>query len=265
MPTVEENRRIWNEQFAWSETEDNWSSGWGGARMQWFWSLLPRIQAFLPAPTILEIAPGYGRWTQYLKDHCERLTVVDLSEKCIEHCKRRFAGVSHIAYHVNDGRSLEMVAPESVDFLFSYDSFVHIEGEDVRNYLRQIGAKLTRDGVGMIHHSNLGNYLPLFRVVAESVHARDTLKQAGLFSHSLRAPSMTAELFVRFAEEAGLQVLTQELVNWDNRGQPWLIDCISIFTRKGSRWARPFQRLENRDFMEEQAAILEKTRLYGYE
>jgi hypothetical protein len=55
---------------------------------------------------------------------CDTLTVVDLNEKCISACKTRFAGVAHIRYHVNDGRSLSMVPDESVDFAVSFDSLV---------------------------------------------------------------------------------------------------------------------------------------------
>ena len=40
----------------------------GRADAQWYGSLLPRIHRFLPTGQVLEIACGYGRWTQYLKD-----------------------------------------------------------------------------------------------------------------------------------------------------------------------------------------------------
>ena len=90
--------------------------------MQWYGSILPRISAFVPADTILEIAPGYGRWTAFLKDLCKRMIIVDLSEKCIDRCRQRFENLSHISYFVNDGKSLEMVVDGSVDFIFSFDS-----------------------------------------------------------------------------------------------------------------------------------------------
>src|SRR5436190_1772119 len=124
----------------------------------WYGALLPRIHRFLPTTTVLEIAPGYGRWTQFLKDHCERLILVDLAENSIAHCRRRFAGSSQIEYHVNDGRSLAMIADESIDFAFSFDSLVHVESDVTEAYLRQLRRKLRPDGVGFIHHSNLGRY-----------------------------------------------------------------------------------------------------------
>ena len=41
-------------------------------------SILPRIARFLPAGSMLEIAPGHGRWTAYLREHCDTLAIVDL-------------------------------------------------------------------------------------------------------------------------------------------------------------------------------------------
>src|SRR5262245_2252109 len=89
MPTVEQNRRIWNVRD-WTEGGEEWSSAWGDSSAQWQWTIFPRIAAFLPAGTILEIAPGYGRWTHYLKDYCDELIGVDLSRRCVRACQRRF-------------------------------------------------------------------------------------------------------------------------------------------------------------------------------
>ena len=81
------------------------------------------------AESMLEIAPGYGRWTAFLKDLCSRLPLVDLSPKCIEACRERFGESDDIAYHVNDGRSPAMIDEDSIDFAFSFDSLVHVELE----------------------------------------------------------------------------------------------------------------------------------------
>lgn len=49
----------------------------GDTPAMWFGALLPRIHGFVPVPTILEIGPGHGRWTQYLKELAGRLVIVD--------------------------------------------------------------------------------------------------------------------------------------------------------------------------------------------
>ena len=121
MPTVEKNLQQWNARYAWAQQGDEWSASWGGAEAQWLGAILPRIRAFVPTNTILEIAPGFGRWTNYLKDHCNRLIVVDLTASCIQACQQRFASSSHITYHVNDGISLAMIPDGAIDFVFSFD------------------------------------------------------------------------------------------------------------------------------------------------
>src|SRR5215475_14385035 len=118
MPTIEQNSNVWNDNYEWSKDGDEWSQAWGGSESQWFGTIFRRIHAFLPAETILEIAPGFGRWTHFLKNYCKRLIVVDLSERCIETCKRRFSRSSHIEYHINDGKSLQFVPDQSIDFAF---------------------------------------------------------------------------------------------------------------------------------------------------
>ena len=132
---------------------------------QWFGLIFPRIHAFLPTGTILEIAPGFGRWTTFLTKHCDHLVLVDLSSKCIESCKQRFAYASHLSYHINDGRSLDMIENRSINFVFSFDSLVHAEADVLESYLDQLSNKLKPHGVGLIHHSNLLQYREVLSIV----------------------------------------------------------------------------------------------------
>jgi SAM-dependent methyltransferase len=215
----------------------------------WFGALLPRVHAFIPTGTILEIAPGYGRWTQYLKESCQRLVVVDMAENCIEHCKRRFATSTNVEYHVNDGRSLEMIAPESVDFVFSFDSLVHADRGVLSAYLEQLAAKLTPNGVGFFHHSNLGSYprarafvLKLPPPVAHRLIQRGRL----IDLHAWREEGMTADVFRELCTTAGLKCVGQESINWEKG--PFLIDTLSMFTRPGSRWDRSYVGIRNPHF-----------------
>ena len=135
MPDVEWNFRTWNDQHDWEKDGDEWSISWGGARAQWFGSIYPRIHSFLPANRILEIAPGRGRWTQFLLPHFVEYVGVDLSEKCIQACKQRFSAATRAKFHQNDGRSLAMVPDASIDFVFSLDSLVHVESDVIGEYI----------------------------------------------------------------------------------------------------------------------------------
>lgn len=221
---------------------------------------MPRINRFLPTGTILEIAPGGGRWTQFLNRFCDRLIGVDLSPVCIDICQRRFSADPRREFHVNDGCSLEMVKDRSIDFVFCFDSLVHAEADAVDGYLRQLVRKLTPDGAGFIHHSNLGDCQRPFMEKFLPERVKELFIRRGyLESSHLRAPSMTARRFEESCTAAGLQCISQELINW--RGSR-LIDCLSTFTLPGSRWAQPNQRRANTKFMSEAAAIASYARLY---
>ena len=263
MPTVEQNQEMWAGQYDWAGAGDEWSEWWGSTEAQWRWTLMPRIASWVPAPTILEIAPGFGRWTQYLKGLCDHLILVDLSDKCIDACRQRFAGESHLEYHVNDGTSLDMVPDGSVDFVFSFDSLVHAEAEVLRAYLKQLARKLTPNGVGFIHHSNWGAYRDYFTNVDRLPHrVKFHLTKHGFLEKEghWRGRTMTAPLFEEFAREAGVRCIGQETLNW---GVSRLTDSISTFTLPGSRWERPNRVVENPHFMVEAANVKRLGQLYA--
>ena len=245
--------------YDWKEGGEEWSAPWGGSAPQWFGAIFPRIREYLPAGTILEIAPGFGRWTHYLREHCERLHVVDPDARCIEACRRRFGDDSRLVYHVNDGRGLSMIPDRSIDFVFSFDSLVHVSRETVEAYVRQLRDKLKDDGVGFLHHSNFGEYVS---PKAERLPrwARELLIKARVLARDhRRARDMTAELFGSVCEAHGLKCMGQELVNWRGR---WLIDCFTTFARAGSKWEGMCKKLRNGDFMRE-AELIRRTRGRG--
>src|SRR5437870_11927105 len=122
-------------KYDWKDAGEESSAPWGTSAAQWSGAILPRIRDCLPTGTILEIAPGFGRWTYYLKDYCQALWVVDRVEKCIEACRRRFAADPHVRCCLNDGRSLSMVSAPSIDLVFRFVSFVHTHRELGAAYL----------------------------------------------------------------------------------------------------------------------------------
>lgn len=233
--------------------------------MEWFGTLLPRIHQFLPASTILEIAPGFGRWTQFLKEWCQELIVVDLSTQCIEACRKRFAGCSRITYHVNDGQSLAMIADHSVDFIFSFDSLVHADETVMTAYVSQLDRILKKDGVAFLHHSNLGEYAHFIKLLKVPRPVRNLLRELGVLEQQLHARdfSMTAGKMRSLAHAHGLQCISQEVIPWDTRRA--LIDCISMLTRTGSVWARENRIFHNAAFMKEASYLSAMSRLYGNE
>ena len=108
-------------KYDWKQAGEEWSEPWGTSDAQWNGTIFPRIRDWLPTGTILEIAPGFGRWTHFLKDYCDELWAVDKSSECIEACRQRFASAPHVRCYLNDGRALSMIRDSSIDFIFSFD------------------------------------------------------------------------------------------------------------------------------------------------
>ena len=272
MATIEENLSVWNDTYLWPSAGDEWSADFGGTEALWYFILYPRIHRFIPAPTILEIAPGFGRWTQFLKSHCQSLIAVDISQRCIDFCKARFASETHITFHVNDGMSLPAIPDDSIDFVFSFDSLVHAERDVIEAYLLQIGRKLTRDGVGFIHSSNIGayprrlRYFRYYKKLPDAFRRKIVTKEnlSALLSinfKAARAQSMTAAIFCEYCREAGLKCVSQEVISWGSG--KCMIDSLSIFARENSRWDSEPARMENTDFAEDAGLISRLAKLYS--
>ena len=244
-------------EYDWKDAGEEWSQPWGSSAAQWAGTILPRICEFLPTGTILEIASGFGRWTHYLKDYCNELCAIDKSSECVEACRRRFAADSHVHCHLNDGRSLSVIPDSSVDFVFSFDSFVHPDRDVVEAYLRELGTKLKMGGKGFIHHSNFGEYVNSPRERLPEALAKPLIKAKILDWAHHRNPGMSAELFRALCAQHGLHCITQELVNWRGRR---LIDCLSLFERSDSAPQNATKIVRNPNFMREAARIRRRWR-----
>ena len=216
---VAKNLKRWDKDHAWPEHGDEWNrqaAACGIDYPQWKASLVAHLIAphVGPATHVLEIAPGHGRWTEYLIARAGRVTAVDLSPSCIDYCRQRFAGAANVDYHVTDGTSLPPDA--QVDFVWSFDAFVHMDRDVIASYLREIARVLKPGGAAIVHHSNVADF--------------ETHTQAK--AEGWRAP-MTAALFAELARDAGLAVEDQ-FVHWDADGRigvPRLGDRITQMKR----------------------------------
>jgi len=264
MPTVEENKKTWdNGIYKWSSQGDEWSAAWGSPSMQWYGTILPRIQRFLPSGNILEIACGYGRWTQFLKELSLHIDILDISEECIKACRERFAKSSNISYHINDGKSLDMISNNSIDLIFSFDSLVHADETVMKAYLSQFPRILKDDGVAFIHHSNLGDYYTLYSRIRKIPKLEKILSQIGILEKTLhwREFGVNAKLIEKLAEEQNLRCISQEIINWGTKRL--LIDCFSTIVKSTSSFARNNRFYKNTGFMNEVSNLHKLSSLYS--
>jgi ubiquinone/menaquinone biosynthesis C-methylase UbiE len=236
MASIKENYDVFAMEYNWPERGDEWSQPWGGTHYLWRITIFPRIQSFVPSKNILEIAPGFGRCTQFLKELCDNLIVVDISEKCIQACQERFHDCKNIEYYTNDGKSLDMIPSQSIDFIFSWDSLVHADKSVMEAYIEQFPRILKPGGFGFIHHSNLAEYIDkrTGKLIYENLHFRDE--------------TMDSSLFLKYSDASGLNCILQEKINWRVH---FLNDCLSVFAFKAKPFGECTKLIENYNFMEE--------------
>jgi len=148
-----ENKLKWN-LFSWEEHGEEWT-----AHPAWKDSLVEHVMSkyLEKGKDILEIGPGGGRWTEFLQRIANRLTVVDISETCIELCRKRFEGYGNMDFYVNDGCSLGFAGDGIFDYVWSFDVFVHIQPEDIEKYLAEFERVLKPGGTAVIHHAGQGS------------------------------------------------------------------------------------------------------------
>jgi ubiquinone/menaquinone biosynthesis C-methylase UbiE len=162
MPTIEENKKVWDEEYIWKKNGDEWDQQAAYCNQpyeEWKESI---VKTFIykninPESNVLEIGPGHGRWTEFILKKAKNVILVDLSPNCIDFCKRRFSKFKNISYYVNDGKNLNFIKDNSIDFIWSYDSFVHMEREVIESYFREFARILRINGKAVIHHPGRRN------------------------------------------------------------------------------------------------------------
>ena len=105
-----------------------------------------------PKQKALEIGPGGGRWTRYLVGFGE-LYVVDFHAEILRELRRTLS-LSKMKFIQNNGYDFPGVEAESIDFLFSFGCFVHLDREIIAAYLDSIRHVLRRGGNAIIHYSD---------------------------------------------------------------------------------------------------------------
>lgn len=190
--TPEENLRYnqgrWGQKEKW-ESVDSWGYNWSAAKERPTYALSVGIaeQMLLPHLAgrrqlkILEVAPGAGRFTTELIRLAYEMYVLDMNQACIDICKERFKWYDNINYLVNDGVSCDMVPDVYFELIASFDSFVHIHPDIIRNYVHQFAKKLVPNGLIWIHHSAHGVNPVGHRTDMTDKKMQDFAADAGLF------------------------------------------------------------------------------------
>jgi ubiquinone/menaquinone biosynthesis C-methylase UbiE len=206
-----EEQRHWNSESSWISDGNEWTHK-RGIDYTWEQNLDPHISPFAKG-NVLEIACGFGRMTNEVLERCpeiNHLYVADLNETCISRCAQRF-GKRVSGYFVTDGKSLDMIPSNFLDFVFSYDSFVHMHFEVVISYMSEIKRVLKNNGYCSLHLSNL--------VGGDDLSFKNVDGRA----------NFDEERFVKFCHQNSLEIVKK---NYIRAGHISTIDDIFLVIRK---------------------------------
>ena len=112
---------------------------------------------FRPGQTVVEIGSGGGRWTQYLLA-AKSLIVVEFNSESFSCLRSRFPDLRFTPY-LTSGYEMAGLAASSVDLVFTFDVFVHLEPEGIAAYLLEIQRVLKPGGVAVIHYGEIGKLI----------------------------------------------------------------------------------------------------------
>jgi len=240
--SIENNLKQWDQDYLWLDAGDEWNGQadyCGKDYPDWKNSLIQTlIKPYLSNDkTVLEIAPGQGRWSNEMADHCKKLILVDLSPTCIDTCKARFSTKSNIEYIVNNGKKLDGVEDESVDFIWSFDSFVHMDKAVISSYFAEFKRVLKPGGVAIIHHANRNKW---FLWLGFTRHWGEMGKQfyklismRRIKDHDGWRSNISSYAIKKLAVSNKLRILGQ-IQYWDDDlefGVPRFNDCISEISK----------------------------------
>lgn len=127
-----------------------------------------------PEVTALEIGPGGGRWTRYLL-RTKRLYAVDFHQELLDELRSHIRA-DHVVFVRNNGSDFPGVPPASVDFVFTFGTFVHLDVPVIDAYLRNLRPILAPAAVVVIQYSDKNK--PIARKLkAFSANDPDTMRR----------------------------------------------------------------------------------------
>tara|TARA_B100000902_G_C27292757_1_gene908143 strand:+ start:264 stop:947 length:684 start_codon:yes stop_codon:yes gene_type:complete len=122
--------------------------------------LLPYINS---DSTIIEIGPGGGRWTRYML-HAKQIFAIDFYQPVLDELAKNY-NLPNINIIKNNGMDFPNIDNESIDLIFSFGTFVHLDTEIINEYLKNIKPLLKQNSNVIIQYSDKTKPIGYDRIV----------------------------------------------------------------------------------------------------
>lgn len=103
----------------------------------------------------LEIGVGGGRIADKVAPLVKTLDVSDIAITMLENAKKALSMHTNITYFPLNGTSLHLWEDASIDFVYSFDVFVHLDLHTMWRYFQEISRILKPNALAFIHTTNL--------------------------------------------------------------------------------------------------------------
>lgn len=187
-----------------------------GAMVRQWTNLVEPIIKNSDFTTVVDLAAGHGRNSQFLLPLCKTLYIVDIHAENVDFCRHRFGDDPRIRYIKNNGLDLDGIASESVTLVYCFDAMVHFHSDVVRSYLKEFHRILVPGGTAFCHHSNSTNDPGGLR----------------LDRHVQGRNFMTKDMFGHYCVLEGFEIIHAREIDWG--GSPKL-DCVTYFKKPDSK------------------------------
>ena len=154
--SIKDNLTKWTYPGAWSKDGDEWDDQaifCNQPYEKWKSSLIETFIKDNSNNSVLEIGCGHGRWSEHLIKFANNVSLVDLNGEYVDFCKDKFKDKENVTFVKNDGKSLSDIKDNSIDFIWSYDVFVHMDKKTQFDYFLEFKRVLKNDGKCIIHHT----------------------------------------------------------------------------------------------------------------
>lgn len=157
--SISQNKLTWN-NWDWNQMGEEWTKS-----ESWKNKLVSEIIVKLipEDSSIIEVGPGGGRWTEFLKNKASLLYLIDISKKCLELSAERFSKDKNIQYKLIKDIKFDFLEAKSIDVVFSYDVFVHIDKTQIAEYFNEFARVLKNRGRIILHYSKVGDKFGEYR------------------------------------------------------------------------------------------------------
>jgi hypothetical protein len=100
----------------------------------------------------VEVGPGGGRWTRYLLGF-KQVYVIDYHSELLQEVQKHFRR-PNVTFIQNNGSDFPGIREHSIDYLFSFGVFVHLESDLIESYLNNMQSVLKPGANAILQYSD---------------------------------------------------------------------------------------------------------------